>query len=37
MNFCMSLIRKAQVDAERSRRVLESHVYSLNGIYRMAE
>ena len=37
MAFCLSLIRKAQVDAGRSQRVLESQVYSLAGAYTMEE
>ena len=35
--FCMTMIRRANVDDARGRRVLESHVYSLNGAYRMAD
>ena len=35
--FCMAMIRKANVDEARCGRVLESHVYSLNGAYCMAE
>jgi acyl-CoA dehydrogenase len=37
MAFCMSLLRKAHVDAARSQRVLESHVYSQKGAYSMDE
>jgi acyl-CoA dehydrogenase len=35
MTFCMSLIRKAHVDADRSQRVMESQVYSQVGAYTM--
>jgi acyl-CoA dehydrogenase len=37
MDFCMAMIRKANLDPERSRRVLKEHVYSLNGAYAMTE
>ncbi len=37
MAFCMKLIRKAHVDEERYKRVLERYVYSLNGAYEMSE
>ena len=37
MACCLSLIQKAHVDEARSQRVLASHVYSLNGAYRMNE
>jgi acyl-CoA dehydrogenase len=37
MALCLSLIRKAHVDADRSRRVLESQVYSLKSAYTMTE
>lgn len=37
MAYCMKLIRKAHVDEERFGRVLERYVYSLNGVYEMAE
>jgi hypothetical protein len=33
----MKLVRKAQVDEVRYQRVLERYVYSLNGVYEMAE
>ena len=35
MAYCISLIRKAHVDADRSQRVLESEVYSQAGAYSM--
>jgi acyl-CoA dehydrogenase len=37
MAFCLGMIRKSNVDEARSRRVLEGQVYSLNGVYCMAE
>jgi acyl-CoA dehydrogenase len=37
MAYCMKLIRKAHVDDGRYQRVLERYVYSLNGVYEMAE
>ncbi len=37
MAFCLSLIRKAHVDAARSQRVLDMHVYNLVGAYCMDE
>jgi acyl-CoA dehydrogenase len=37
MAYCMKLVRKSNVDEERYQRVLERHVYSLNGVYEMAE
>ncbi len=37
MGYCMKLVRKAQVDEERYQRFLKRHVYSLNGVYEMAE
>jgi acyl-CoA dehydrogenase len=37
MVYCMKLVRKAQVDEERYGRVLQRHVYSMNGVYEMAE
>jgi acyl-CoA dehydrogenase len=37
MEYCMKLVRKANVDEERYQRVLERYVYSLNGVYEMAE
>ena len=36
MAYCMKLIRKAHVDEERYRSVLEQYVYSLSGVYEMA-
>ncbi|MDD2900283.1 MAG: acyl-CoA dehydrogenase [Desulfuromonadaceae bacterium] len=37
MVYCTKLLRKSHVDNERYQRVLERHVYSLNGVYEMAE
>jgi acyl-CoA dehydrogenase len=37
MAYSLKLIRKANVDEERYQRVLEKNVYSLNGVYEMAE
>jgi acyl-CoA dehydrogenase len=37
MVYCTKLLRKAHVDNDRYQRVLERHVYSLNGVYEMAE
>ena len=37
MAYCLQLIRKPQVDLARSARVLDEHVYSLNGVYSMNE
>ncbi|MBK9795320.1 MAG: acyl-CoA dehydrogenase [Holophagaceae bacterium] len=37
MACCLSLIRKAHVDEARSQRVLETHVYNLDGAYTMTE
>jgi len=37
MEFSRRMIRKANVDAQRYQRVLDAHVYSLQGIYEMAE
>ena len=37
MGFCMALIRRPRNDEARSRRVLESQVYSLAGTYAMAD
>lgn len=37
MGYCMRLVRKSTVDEGRFQRVLERHVYSLNGAYEMAE
>jgi acyl-CoA dehydrogenase len=37
MLYCTKLLRKAHVDNDRYQRVLEQHVYSLNGVYEMAE
>ncbi|HJW71912.1 MAG TPA: acyl-CoA dehydrogenase [Geothrix sp.] len=37
MDLCMAMIRKANLDPARSQRVLETHVYSLNGAYTMTE
>ncbi len=37
MAFCMKLVRKAHVDEERYGRVLQRHVYSMNGVYEMSE
>jgi acyl-CoA dehydrogenase len=37
MAYCMELVRKANVDEGRYQRVLERYVYSLNGVYEMAE
>ena len=37
IELCQRMIRKANVDAERYRRVLERDVYSLQGAYTMAE
>ena len=37
MDLCLSMIRKTSLDPARSQRVLEVHVYSLNGAYAMAE
>lgn len=36
MAYCMKLLRKAHVDEARYQRVLERHVYRLNGTYEMA-
>ncbi|MDO9067105.1 MAG: acyl-CoA dehydrogenase [Deltaproteobacteria bacterium] len=35
MGYCMKLIRRSNVDEERYLKVLERHVYSLNGTYEM--
>jgi acyl-CoA dehydrogenase len=37
MEYCMKLVRKAQVDEVRYQSVLERYVYSLNGVYEMAD
>ena len=37
MEYCMKLVRKANVDERRYQEVLERYVYSLNGTYQMAE
>jgi hypothetical protein len=37
MAYCMKLVRKANVDEGRYQWVLERYVYSLNGVYEMAE
>ncbi|NVO01028.1 MAG: acyl-CoA dehydrogenase [Geobacteraceae bacterium] len=37
MSFCTQMIRKAHTDTERFKRVLDDHVYSLNGAYTMKE
>jgi acyl-CoA dehydrogenase len=37
MQYCTKLLRKAHVDNDRYQRVLEQHVYRLNGVYEMAE
>ncbi len=37
MAYCMKMLRKAVVDEGRFQRVLERHVYSLNGVYEMTE
>ena len=37
MEFSRRMIRRANVDAQRYQRVLDAHVYSLQGIYEMAE
>jgi len=37
MAFCLSMLRKAHVDEDRSRRVLDSQVYSQQGAYTMDE
>jgi len=35
MDLCMKMIRKPVVDTARFERVLENHIYSLKGQYRM--
>ncbi|HIJ81441.1 MAG TPA: acyl-CoA dehydrogenase [Desulfuromonadales bacterium] len=37
MEYCMKLVRKANVDEGRYQRVLERCVYSLKGVYEMAQ
>jgi acyl-CoA dehydrogenase len=37
MELCQRMIRKANVDTERYQRVLNTHVYPLQGAYSMAE
>lgn len=37
MEFCQRMIRKAAVDPQRNQRVLDAHVYSLQGVYTMTD
>jgi len=37
MEFCRRMIRKADVDPQRYQRVLDAHVYSLQGVYTMTD
>ncbi|MEI6207466.1 MAG: acyl-CoA dehydrogenase [Desulfuromonadales bacterium] len=37
MEYCLKMMRKANVDEERCQRVLERYVYCLNGAYEMSE
>jgi hypothetical protein len=35
MELCLKMIRKPVVDTARFERVLENHIYSLQGVYAM--